>query len=105
MPEFIPLISEQDIQDQIQKTGQRISLDYQTKDLVLVGILKGSFIFLADLSRKITIDHEIDLIGASSYVLHRQSGVYQKTGSEPGKPGRPTCGRYRRHRPDPYQNH
>ena len=67
MPEFIPLISEQDIQDQIQKTGQRISLDYQTKDLVLVGILKGSFIFLADLSRKITIDHEIDLIGASSY--------------------------------------
>jgi len=45
MPEFIPLISEQDIQDQIQKTGQRISLDYQTKDLVLVGILKGSIFY------------------------------------------------------------
>lgn len=67
MPQLIPLLSEQDIRDQIKKTGQRISLDYQTKDLVLVGILKGSFIFLADLSRSIGLDHEIDLIGASSY--------------------------------------
>jgi len=67
MPEFIPLIKEQDIQQQIQETGQKISRDYKGKDLVLVGVLKGSFIFLADLTRQISIDHEIDLIGASSY--------------------------------------
>jgi hypoxanthine phosphoribosyltransferase len=67
MPQFIPLIKEQEIQRQIQKTGQQISKDYQGKDLVLLGVLKGSFIFLADLTRKISIDHEIDLIGASSY--------------------------------------
>lgn len=67
MPEFIPLLSEQEIHEQIRKTGRQISDDYKTKDLVLVGILKGSFIFLADLSRRITIDHEIDLVGASSY--------------------------------------
>ena len=67
MPEFIPLITEQEIQQQIQRTGEHISRDYKDKDLVLLGVLKGSFIFLADLTRQITIDHEIDLIGASSY--------------------------------------
>jgi hypoxanthine phosphoribosyltransferase len=67
MPEFIPLISEQEIKKQLKKIGQDISRDYQTKDLVLVGVLKGSFIFMADLTRQISIDHEIDFIGASSY--------------------------------------
>lgn len=67
MPEFIPLISELKIHEQIKKTGQDIAIDYKTKDLVLVGVLKGSFIFLSDLTRQITIDHDIDFIGASSY--------------------------------------
>ncbi|NOX35636.1 MAG: hypoxanthine phosphoribosyltransferase [Deltaproteobacteria bacterium] len=67
MPEFIPLISEQEIKKQIKNVGQHISHDYKTKDLVLVGVLKGSFIFLSDLTRQISIDHEIDLVGASSY--------------------------------------
>ena len=67
MPEFIPLISEQEIHDQIKLVGEKISKDYASKDLILVGVLKGSFIFLADLTRRITIDHDIDLVGASSY--------------------------------------
>jgi len=67
MPEFIPLISEQEIQEQVEIIGQKITDDYKGKDLVLVGILKGSFIFLSDLTRQIPIDHEIDLVGASSY--------------------------------------
>jgi hypoxanthine phosphoribosyltransferase len=67
MPEFIPLISEEEIKARVQKTGEEIAKDYKDLDLVLIGVLKGSFIFLADLSRKISIDHEIDLIGASSY--------------------------------------
>lgn len=67
MPQFIPLISELEISRHIKKIGKKISKDYKTKDLVLVGILKGSFIFLSDLTRQISIDHEIDLIGASSY--------------------------------------
>lgn len=67
MPEFIPLISEKEIKARVQKTGEKISKDYENLDLVLIGVLKGSFIFLADLTRKISIDHEIDLIGASSY--------------------------------------
>ena len=67
MPEFIPLISESEIQKKIEELGRQISKDYEKKDLILVGILKGSFIFLSDLTRSITIDHEIDLVGASSY--------------------------------------
>ena len=67
MPKFIPLISELEISRQIKKIGKEISKDYKNKDLVLVGVLKGSFIFLSDLTRQISIDHEIDLIGASSY--------------------------------------
>lgn len=67
MPEFIPLISEVAIKNQIKKTGQQISTDYTGKDLVLVGVLKGSFIFLAELTRQVSIDHKIDFIGASSY--------------------------------------
>ncbi len=67
MPQFIPLISELEISRHIKKIGKKISKDYKTKDLVLVGILKGSFIFLSDLTRQISIDHEIDFIGASSY--------------------------------------
>ncbi len=67
MPEFIPLISEKDIHARIKEIGKQITEDYKGKDLVVVGILKGSFIFLADLTRQIRMDHEIDLIGASSY--------------------------------------
>lgn len=67
MPKFIPLISEKEIKARVQETGEKISKDYKNLDLVLIGVLKGSFIFLADLTRKISIDHEIDLIGASSY--------------------------------------
>jgi hypoxanthine phosphoribosyltransferase len=74
MPEFIPLISEKEIKARVQETGEKISKDYKNLDLVLIGVLKGSFIFLADLTRKISIDHEIDLIGASSYDGTTSSG-------------------------------
>ncbi len=67
MPEFIPLISKEEIQEKTRETGQKIAQDYKDLDLVVVGVLKGSFIFLADLVRQIPIDHEIDLVGASSY--------------------------------------
>ena len=67
MPEFIPLISQQEIKEKNREIGQKITRDYKDLDLVVVGVLKGSFVFLADLVRQITIDHEIDLVGASSY--------------------------------------
>lgn len=74
MPEFIPMISEAQIQEKVRKIGKQISNDYKDLDLVVVGVLKGSFVFLADLVRQITIDHEIDFIGASSYEGTSTSG-------------------------------
>ena len=67
MPELIPLISKEEIKEKVREIGQKITQDYKNLDLVVVGVLKGSFVFLADLVRQITIDHEIDLVGASSY--------------------------------------
>jgi hypoxanthine phosphoribosyltransferase len=62
------LISEADIQERVSELAQQISSDYADKgDLVLVGVLKGAFIFLADLSRQLTIPRTIEFIAVSSY--------------------------------------
>lgn len=58
------------IEERVYELSSEIENDYfdkQDKDLVLVGILKGSFIFLADLSRSLSIPHTIDFISISSY--------------------------------------
>lgn len=62
------LISEDDIQKRVTELAQQISADYSdTGDLVMVGVLKGSFIFLADLSRNLNIPRTIEFIAVSSY--------------------------------------
>jgi hypoxanthine phosphoribosyltransferase len=62
------LISEEDIRKRVDELAARISLDYADKDeVVLIGVLKGSFIFLADLSRRLSIPRHIEFIAVSSY--------------------------------------
>jgi hypoxanthine phosphoribosyltransferase len=62
------LISEQTITAKISELAQRISSDYEgVEDLVLVGVLKGSFIFLADLSRRLTVPRSVDFMALSTY--------------------------------------
>ena len=63
------MISEQDIHKRVVELGQQINADYahSQNELVLVGLLRGSFIFMADLSRAIQIGHEVDFMTASSY--------------------------------------
>lgn len=61
------LYSEEEIARRIQELGRQISEDYRDKQLVLISILKGGIVFLADLMRSITIPHAFDLVGASSY--------------------------------------
>lgn len=67
MPELIPVLTEQEIEKKVQKLADDISREYMGKDLLMVGVLKGSFIFMADLVRKISIPIMIDFISASSY--------------------------------------
>lgn len=62
------LISEKDIKKRVDELAAQISLDYADRgELVLVGVLKGSFIFLADLSRRLSIPRHIEFIAVSSY--------------------------------------
>jgi hypoxanthine phosphoribosyltransferase len=62
------LISESDIQKRVAELAAQISADYSDKgDVVLIGVLKGAFIFLADLSRRMTIPRTIEFIAVSSY--------------------------------------
>ncbi len=62
------LLSESEIDERVRELAVQISADYADKgNVVLVGVLKGSFIFLADLSRRLTIPRTIEFIAVSSY--------------------------------------
>jgi len=61
------VISQKQLQEKVGELAARISADYAGKDLVLIGILNGAFIFLADLARSITVPHQIDFIRVASY--------------------------------------
>jgi hypoxanthine phosphoribosyltransferase len=70
------LIDEQTISSKVAEMAERISRDYRDEDdLILIGILKGAFIFMADLSRRLTIRHSIDFIALSSYSYGETSGA------------------------------
>jgi len=62
-----PFITERRLQARVRALGRRIRSDYAGRDLVLVGILKGSFIFMADLARAIQIPLTCDFMRVSSY--------------------------------------
>ena len=61
------LISKNEIEKRVKELGEKITADYKGKDLVIIGILKGSVIFMCDLIRSIDMDFEIDFMSASSY--------------------------------------
>ena len=63
------MISEAEIAKRIAELGQQITEQYRDSgsDMVLVGLLRGSFMFMADLCRKIDVSHEVDFMTASSY--------------------------------------
>jgi hypoxanthine phosphoribosyltransferase len=60
-------ISKVKIEHRVGELGQQITNEYEGKQLVLVGVLNGAFIFLADLARAIDIDLEVDFIRVASY--------------------------------------
>ncbi len=61
------LISREEIQSVVTRLAQQITRDYQGKEIVIVGVLKGSFIFMADLVRQIPLPVVIDFMSVSSY--------------------------------------
>lgn len=74
------LFSEEDIAGAVARLGDEISRDYEGKDLLLLSVLKGSFVFLADLMRTLTIPARVDFMAVSSYGTGvRSSGVVRIT--------------------------
>lgn len=68
------LLSEEAITGRVDALARQISADYAGRgELVLVGVLKGAFIFLADLARRLTVPHRVDFIALSSYQNATQS--------------------------------
>ncbi len=67
------LISEEEIQQKLVEMGASITSDYQGKDLLVVGVLKGAFMVMADLSRHIDLPVEFDFMAVSSYGASTQS--------------------------------
>ncbi len=62
-----PIVTQEEMRTRIAELGQQITHDYRQKDLVLIGILKGSFAFYADLARAITLPLCVDFLVVSRY--------------------------------------
>lgn len=70
------LISSEEISDKLAEMGRQITADFQGQDLLMVGVLKGAFMVMADLARSIDLPVEFDFMAVSSYGASTQtSGV------------------------------
>jgi hypoxanthine phosphoribosyltransferase len=70
------VIGEQELQDKLQELGEQITRDYAGRELLLIGVLKGAFVLMADLSRHIRLPLEVDFMAVASYgAATKTSGV------------------------------
>jgi len=69
------VIDEQRLRGRVRELGAEISRDYAGRTPVLVAVLKGSFVFLADLVRELTIDVNVDFMAITRYGAGRRGGV------------------------------
>lgn len=61
------LLNEEELNKKVKEIGKKISEDYKGKDLILIGVLKGSVVFMADLMKEINIPCNMDFMAVSSY--------------------------------------
>ncbi len=71
------LVSQTQIAERVAELAKSISIDYSNLNPILVGILKGSFVFMADLIRRLEIPFETDFMSVSSYEGRQSSGVVE----------------------------
>jgi len=81
-----PMFSAEQIARRVGELGAQIERDYQSKELVLLGVLKGSYIFISDLARAIDLPLSVDFIGLSSYGEATESSGVVKITSDLTKP-------------------
>jgi len=80
------LFSEQQIAARVGELAAQIEADHRGKDLVLVGVLKGAFVFISDLARKIYLPLAVDFIALSSYGEATESSGIVKITSDLARP-------------------
>ena len=74
MPDLIPVLDKDDIARKVDAVARQISVDYKDADLVIIGVLKGAFVFMADLIRRLDLQRvTIDFVRLASYGAHSQS--------------------------------
>ena len=69
------LLSEEEIEEQVARVGRRITEDFRDKNPIFVGVLKGCFIFMADLMRHVDIKCTMDFMAVSSYAGTSSTGA------------------------------
>ena len=69
-----PFLSEKDINTRVQELAGEITNDYKSKNPVIIGLLKGAFMFFSDIVRHLQVPITVDFIIASSYVMSSTSG-------------------------------
>lgn len=69
-----PFLTAEQIEKKVRELAHRISKDYEGKDILAVGILKGAFMFFSDLVKLIQVPMDIDFLTISSYVKTRSTG-------------------------------
>ena len=73
------LLSEREITEKVNEIGAKISSDFQGKEPIFVGVLKGCFIFMADLMRSVSIPCSMDFMAVSSYSGTNSTGAVKIT--------------------------
>lgn len=76
---YTPLFDEKRIADRIKELGAQITKDYHGEPIVCVGVLKGAFIFLADLVRAVSSPLTVEFIGVASYDGTKSTGHVRLT--------------------------
>ena len=79
------VLDSQTIQNRVQELGEEITRDYRGKELVVIGVLKGAFVFMADLVREIDLPLSTDFIQVSSYGGNASSSGKITLVSNPGQ--------------------
>ena len=88
---LVPVVTSEALEDRLKELGAQISRDYEGKNLIVVGILKGAFVFLADLVRRLSLPVEVDFVRLASYGSDAEtSGVVEITKDLE----LPVCGRH-----------
>src|SRR3954471_6716358 len=84
--DLTPMFSAEQIARRVRDLGAEIERDYQGKELVLLGVLKGSYVFISALARAIDLPLTVDFIGLSSYGEATESSGVVKITSDLAKP-------------------